>query len=135
MRAIILALLLLPNSTFAFLPESPGDSPITKIVGEDLRCEDHGVLFALRTAEHDEKVWQSDPGMNDGLEVTIKKFDRYECPYNFNIEAEVVAFGMTAPLNLKVSTPVSEGGCVDQPIQLEAYIDGKLAKTVPCKRQ
>ncbi|MCB0384256.1 MAG: hypothetical protein KDD43_02600 [Bdellovibrionales bacterium] len=136
MKAILLIALVLPISAYAFIPSSPGDSPITKIVDEDLRCEDSGAMFAIKSTENSEKVWQSDPGMDDGIEMSILRFDRFECPFNFYIETEISMFGQVTPVTLKVSTPTPSGVCKEnQSIQLEVLLDGNLAKSIPCHKK
>ncbi|MCB9027239.1 MAG: hypothetical protein H6625_13035 [Bdellovibrionaceae bacterium] len=105
-----------------------GDSPTTLIDRADLICEDSGVKFAIRTAFQDEKVWQSDPGMDDGIELSINKFERMKCPSTYSIEATLTMFGSELVMTLETHSSCG----LDGDITLDVYADGRLIKNVPC---
>ena len=110
-------------------PSNDSDSPITPIKNPNLICEDHGVMIAIRSEINNEKVWQSDPGYTDGIELTIHKFDRARCPHTFSILASMTIMSQSAMLKFETQSNCSERNDV----VLNIYSPEELVKTVPCR--
>ncbi|MBK7959906.1 MAG: hypothetical protein IPK04_00950 [Bdellovibrionales bacterium] len=105
------------------------DSPITLIENESLICEDPGVMYAMDTTLGAERVWQSDPGQVEGIELSLISFDRGRCPYCYFIRGEIRMFGESLKVDLEVSQTLTD---VNFPAEAKLHLDGEYIKTLPC---
>ena len=71
----------------------------TPITGANLVCNfgDSGMI-AINASE--ERVWQGNPGDEEGLELQVIRFDRFRCPNAYDIQAKLVVFGEEAEVRL-----------------------------------
>ncbi len=102
MKKIVLLSLLFSSQLFAFdIPDVEG---VSKIVGEDLICEEDGkdasAMYAFDFKKGSEKVWQADVGSTEGIalnDVIVKGMRFKNCydvkavmPFDENIQLDVV---------------------------------------------
>ncbi len=73
-------------------------SPLSKIENANISCKDSNALYAIDT--HGKRVWQGDPGMDEGLELKVTQFKTLKCPGCYDIEAKLEFLGETQELKL-----------------------------------
>lgn len=83
------------------------DSPLTKIEGEDLVCEDSGAKIAVDLGQNGDlktvRLWQAEQGDTEGLELKVTKFSVFRCPNCYSLEADLVVLGQTVSSLFDVS--------------------------------
>ena len=91
--------LTLSGAARAEIVGSEGDSsPLSKIENADLICKDGGGLYAFDTKG--KRVWQGDPGMDEGIELKVSSFRTLKCPGCFDVEAKLDFLGQSQELKL-----------------------------------
>lgn len=70
-------------------------------VKADYRCElaGGGVAFKAQTAPKKARVWQTDVGEKQGLEIVVNSFSTSRCPGCYSFEAEI----MSTPVRGRIS--------------------------------
>lgn len=96
------------------------DSPMTPIVGADLYCEQEGGMFAFDLENGKEKIWRGDPGVSDGLQLTVTSFERHRCPGCYSANATLTFFGQTIELRFTLSGELQLPGALKQWLKVEA---------------
>ena len=84
----------------------PPGLELTPIQGAQLFCSNQGVMYAINFRQ--ERVWQSDRGERDGLELKRVKITRLRCPRcydisgvlldSMNLELQIRAKGLNSPI-------------------------------------
>jgi hypothetical protein len=61
-------------------------------VNADYRCEldGGGIAFKSQTASKKARVWQTDVGEDEGLELKVKSFSTLRCPGCYSFEANLI---------------------------------------------
>lgn len=69
------------------------DSKMTKIQDATLYCGKRGVVYAFNMTRGQERVWQTDSGQTEGLELSKVQVKTYRCPYCWDVSGELVFQG------------------------------------------
>jgi hypothetical protein len=75
-------------------------SPLTKVEGATITCKDEYQLYAIDAKN--KRIWASDPGVEEGMELKVSQFKIAKCPNCIDIDATLDFLGETSEMHFKL---------------------------------
>ena len=97
----------------------PKSMDLVEIKGAQLYCSQKGGMYAINFTEN--RLWQSDVGANDGIELTNVTIKKFRCPNCFDIQGTIAG---VLTVDLKVRGNISSATAV------AVITDGKQTQTI-----
>ena len=135
MATLLLCLIQFSNTLLA------ADSPMTAIENPVLVCESEGAKYAFEGFER--RVWQGDPGVEEGLEFTILSFKQVKrIAYDWRVKAELEFMEQKMEYKLRTYSKIvlDDNGSASFNVKLNVFIKNpetskyqKVLNKIPCQ--